>query len=36
MEREGSNIAAAGAEPDGREGLDAFLNKRKPACKGRL
>lgn len=36
MEREGSNIAAAGAEPDGREGLDAFLNKRKPAFRGRL
>jgi len=35
MEREGSNIAAAGGEPDGREGLDAFLNKRKPVFRGR-
>ena len=35
MEREGSHIAAAGAEPDGRAGLDAFLNKRKPVLTGR-
>ena len=36
MEHEGTSIAAAGAEPDGREGLDAFLNKRKPVFKGRI
>ena len=36
MAREGSHIAAAGAEPDGREGLDAFLNKRKPLFSGRV
>ena len=35
MEREGTAIAEAGAEPDGRECLDAFLNKRKPAFTGR-
>ena len=35
MEHEGTAIAEAGAEPDGREGLDAFLNKRKPAFTGR-
>lgn len=36
MEREGGNITAAGAEPDGREGIEAFLSKRKPTFRGRV
>ncbi|MBT5263716.1 MAG: enoyl-CoA hydratase [Rhodospirillaceae bacterium] len=35
MEDESRMIAAAAKSEDGREGLDAFLNKRKPVFKGR-
>jgi len=35
MDREGRYIAASAAEPDGREGVDAFTAKRKPAFTGR-
>ena len=34
LEMESRNIAANAATADGREGLDAFINKRKPAFKG--
>jgi enoyl-CoA hydratase/carnithine racemase len=34
MERETRNIARLGGTADGREGIDAFLNKRKPAFTG--
>jgi len=34
MERETRNIARLGGTSDGREGIDAFLNKRKPAFTG--
>ena len=34
MELEARAIAKLIAEPDGQEGLDAFLNKRKPQFKG--
>jgi 2-(1,2-epoxy-1,2-dihydrophenyl)acetyl-CoA isomerase len=30
MEREGRLIAARAETPEGREGIDAFLEKRKP------
>jgi 2-(1,2-epoxy-1,2-dihydrophenyl)acetyl-CoA isomerase len=36
MDREGRYIAASAAEPDGRAGVDAFVNKRKPAFTGRV
>lgn len=35
MELEGRYIAASASEPDGRAGVDAFVNKRKPAFTGR-
>lgn len=35
MQRESDGIAAMGASADGREGIDAFLNKRKPQFSGR-
>ena len=35
MERETRSIAALGATADGREGVDAFVNKRKPAFTGK-
>lgn len=34
MEHEGTAIAKAAMEPDGREGVDAFVSKRKPAYRG--
>ena len=34
MEDETRTIAALAQTEDGREGLDAFLNKRKPVFKG--
>jgi 2-(1,2-epoxy-1,2-dihydrophenyl)acetyl-CoA isomerase len=36
MELEGRYIAASAIEPDGRAGVDAFVNKRKPAFTGRV
>lgn len=35
LEVESRNIAAMAASADGREGLDAFLNKRRPVFKGK-
>lgn len=34
MEIEARNIAAMASSPDGREGIDAFVNKRKPDFRG--
>ena len=34
MEIEARNIAAMASSPDGREGIDAFVNKRKSEFKG--
>ena len=34
MEIEARFIAERAASPDGREGMDAFINKRKPDFKG--
>lgn len=36
MELEGRYIAASAIEPDGRAGVDAFVNKRKPTFTGRV
>ena len=35
MERETRSIASLGASADGREGIDAFVNKRKPTFAGK-
>jgi 2-(1,2-epoxy-1,2-dihydrophenyl)acetyl-CoA isomerase len=35
LDDESRHIAAMAASNDGREGLDAFLNKRKPTFKGK-
>ena len=35
LDDESRHIAAMAASDDGREGLDAFLNKRKPSFKGK-